>query len=341
MPRRYVYLQSIGDALALAAGLPSSSGPLPPPGHELHTGHFGVHVGSLAYPAGEIRLPVFISFDDPSQDPHGWWTGTVADVLLALTGHEHDSLGVWIDRVSNFLRKTPEDVLAAPVVLKGQGEQVMRWLQSTFRGLLFGEAFQHKMDWGKPGDDPTTTETDALVLAQLMATQWSTIMGPSLLVAFPPDVVYTEVGVVELNQSDAGGDVTETYGTQWAMYPTTERPTGGSATTSLPYEVSCCVSLQTDHRGPSGKGRFYLPPFTKDGITVHGLFNMGVVSPVIVAIGDYIDSIKSSEDLVPIVVSRTKKILNEVTSINTGIVPDSQRRRRRSLNEARVAEWTA
>lgn len=217
----------------------------------------------------------------------------------------------------------------------------MRWIQSTLRGLLFGEQFQHKMDWGNPGADPTTSEADALTLAETMATAWSTIFATPLLTAFSADVSYQEVGVVELNQSDPGGDVTESFGTQWFMYPTGSRPTGGSGSTSLPYEVACCVSLQTDHRGPSGKGRFYLPPFSKDGITNHGLFNMGVVSPVVVAVGAYIDNIKASTSLKPIVVSRTKKILNEVTSITCGIVPDSQRRRRRSLSEARVPEWTA
>jgi hypothetical protein len=76
-------------------------------------------------------------------------------------------------------------------------------------------------------------------------------------------------------------------------------------------------------------------------VTNHGLYNMGVVSPVIVAIGAYIDNVKASSDLVPLVVSRKFKSLNEVKSITCGVVPDSQRRRRRQLSEARVAEWTA
>jgi len=339
--RRYVYLASLLDAAIIGSHLGDVHGGIPPPGFELFVGDSRMPRGAPQIGIDEVRLPVYVEVPDEATEFSGWWTSTIGDLLLVLTGTDQSLLADWATRLVDRFGGIYGDVLGAPVVVKGKGPDRMRWLETTHRGLLFGEQFQHHLAWGKPGDDPTTDEAAALEFAELLATNWSTIFATSLLTAFNGDVVYTEVGVVEMTQDDPGGHVSESYGTQWFMYPTGTRPTGGAATTSLPYEVACAVSLQTDRRGGSGKGRFYLPPFSKDSVTNHGLFNMGVVSPVIAAIGAYIDAVKATSDLVPIVVSRKFRSLNEVKSITCGVVPDSQRRRRRQLSEARVAEWTA
>lgn len=348
MSRRFLYFADTVDFLKITAGTPEGYPGIgqihhecPPPGFELQLSHRSWEPVLAALEGHSLPTPWFIEVGGDRGDITGWWWSTVGDVMTSLDTVQRFAITKILSDLAATVGRLVGAVLALPVVIKGEGPATMKWLETTHRGLLFGEAFQHHLAWGKPGDDPTTSEADALTLADTMATAWSTTMAASLLVAFNADVVYTELGVVELNQSDPGGDVTESYGTQWFMHPVGSRPTGGAATTSLPYEVACCVSLQTDHRGASGKGRFYLPPFTKDAITNHGLFNMGVVSPVIVAVGAYIDAVKASTELVPIVVSRKHRILNEVTSINCGIVPDSQRRRRRSLSEARVPEWAA
>lgn len=348
MPRRYVYIASVDDIAKILLGTPIGWPGIGDVHHQLPPDGFDLHVGSSRWPPaiippplGATRLPLYIDVGEDSGDVTGWWWSTLGSVISHLSSTQQFAVNRIITAMAADLGLALGALLDAPVVLKGSGPVNMRWLQTTMRGELFGEQFQHKLDWGNPGADPTTSEAEGLTLADSLATAWATTMAASLLVAFSPDVVYTEVGVVELNQTDPGGDVTESWGTQWSMYATGARPVGGSATTCMPYEVSCCVSLQTDHRGPSGKGRFYLPPMSKDSITVHGLHNMGVVSPVIVAVGNYIDDVKASTDLKPIVVSRTHRILNEITSINCGIVPDSQRRRRRSISEARVAEWTS
>lgn len=348
MGRRYVYLASVDDVAKILLGTPIGwpgigdiHHQLPPDGFELHVGGSRWPPAVVPPPLGAVRLPIYISVSQSSGDVTGWWWSTLGSLILHLSSAQQSALTRVIAGWAQDLGIVTAALMDAPVVIKGEAPAKMRWLQTTMRGLLFGEQFQHKLDWGNPGADPTTSEADGLALAETMATAWSTTMAASMTSAFSPDVVYQEVGVVELNQSDPAGDVTESWGTQWFMYPTGSRPTGGAASTSLPYEVSCCVSTQTDQRGARGKGRFYLPPFSKDGITVHGLFNMGIVSPVIVAIGNYIDNIKASESLKPIVVSRKFRVLNEITSITCGVVPDSQRRRRRSISEARVAEWTA
>ena len=160
------------------------------------------------------------------------------------------------------------------------------------------------------------------------------------------DVVYTEVGVVEIvatsatDSHGAGGNATESFTTQWFMYPTGTGPHGTQAI-SLPYECALCVTLQTDHRGPSGRGRFYFPPPYPDILAAGGRFNPGFVSEACTAFGAYIDAVKADHDLVPVVVSNRRLILNEITSLLGGSVPDSQRRRRRSQAEARVQYWSA
>lgn len=219
----------------------------------------------------------------------------------------------------------------------------MRWLRTTFRGLLDGtEQFEHHLDLGKPGDDPTTTEAAQMTLAQDLATKFvahAGIWNQSGL-----DVQYTEVGVVEIvatsatDSHGAGGDATESNTTAWWMWPTGTGPAGGGET--LPFEVACAVTLQTDHRGPSGRGRFYLPPFATAAMVAGGRFDNTIVGAVGAAVGAFFVAIEADHDLVPVVVSKRRLILNEVRSVSVGGVPDSQRRRRRSQPEARVAGWT-
>jgi hypothetical protein len=341
VPRRYVYLASLTDIAAKAGHLGEHHDQMPPAGYdELQLGASKLPQGAPVWPLNEVRLPCFISFTEPTGDPNGWWWGTVADVILATGSIEGGSLMAFLQRLVERFGGSLAALLDAPVVLKGKGENTMRWLQSTFRGTLFGEQFQHKIDWGNAGSDPNITAAEALEFAETLADAWSTTVGASIAAACASDVKYTEVGVVQLNQDDPAGDVTESFQTEWFMYSTGTEPVGATSV-SLPYEVSCCVTLQTDQRGARGRGRFYLPPFNINAITTHGLWNMATVGPVVSAIGDgFFDSVIGTASFRPIVVSRKFRVLNNVTSMNVGSVPDAQRRRRRSLVETRVNEWT-
>lgn len=227
----------------------------------------------------------------------------------------------------------------------------MRWIRTTFRGELAGgaEFFQHKMDWGNPGADPTLDEGDALALAIDMAgwfeDGWGSGPGATMGVYASDEVRYTEVGVVQLEQHAAknkdgtGGDLAESYSTAWYRWATGTGPVGRAVGNPMPYEVSCCVTLQTETRGASGRGRFYFPPFATSAAGPGGMFATGAAESVGEGFGIYVDAVKTNSDYLPIVVSSRKMQLHEVTSINVGHVPDSQRRRRRNLAEARVTVW--
>jgi hypothetical protein len=240
-----------------------------------------------------------------------------------------------------------------PVIYSPLEGRLLKWIRTTFRGELGGgvEQFQWKVDWGTPGSDPTLDEAWAQAFADsaasIFAAAWVASLGVlgSIAALAATDVKYTEVGCVPWTQNVAdgsdgtGGDAAQDFATAWHAYPTATRP-AGTGGVALPYEVALAVTLQTDTRGPRGRGRLYLPPFGVNSMITGGIFNTTTVS----ASGEFIqklfDDMKSAHSgIVPVVVSQRAKQLHEVTSIQTGRVPDSQRRRRRSQDEAPTVQW--
>lgn len=231
-----------------------------------------------------------------------------------------------------------------PVVWTGSRGQQMKWLRTTYRGELSGgvEQFQFKLDLGNPGSDPDLDEAECATLAEqlggIFTSGFSLVLG-EVAAAHK----FTEVGVVTMTASEGtdaqgeGGDMEQSFPTQWFMYPTVSRPTGGATGISLPFEVACAVTLQTDHRGPSGRGRFYLPPFSVAQMAALGVYTSNAIGSVVQGVKNWLEMIEADTPYVPVVVSPRRIILNEITSINVGRVPDSQRRRRRSQDEARTS----
>jgi len=83
-----------------------------------------------------------------------------------------------------------------------------------------------------------------------------------------------------------------------------------------------------------------MPPFYTGAMANAGMFN-ATCETVGTAFGNFVDGVKTETGLLPVVVSPRRQILNEVTSINVGHVPDSQRRRRKSQAEARTVVWSS
>lgn len=239
-----------------------------------------------------------------------------------------------------------------PVVYEVGSNTAMRWIRSTFRGSLGGsvEQFQHKIDWGIPGADPDPDEAAQLVIAGQLRTAWGAAFAAAapngLNTRFSASVKYLEVGVVKMTATEAteadgtGGNVAQANDTVWSAWAGTTGPAGTSAGLSLPFEVSCAVTLATDHRGPSGRGRFYLPPFAVGIMDAHGRFNVSELNTIGGQIGNFLVAAQTSTGLQPVVVSPRRLILNRVRRVEMGAVPDSQRRRRRSQQELRTVAWT-
>jgi hypothetical protein len=303
----------------------------PPPGCEIvpvgHPGFWGLVCGT------------------PPTEPGHWYVTTLATFA--------DELDATVEQVLSQAGRTFSGWITAFVNLAGQWPVIfevgkgdfVRWESSTVRGWLGGgvEQFQWKMDWGVPGADPDWSEAEALANAQLLAGviggAWQS---DSLDDLYPADLKFLEVGFTQKTQTDAtgsdgtGGNLEQDYPTQWWAYPGGSPVSGASASISLPFEVACCVTLDTDHRGPSGRGRYYLPAPATNAMAAGGVFSASMLNAVLTFAKDVANNGASAMDVVPVVVSRRRLILNEIKVIEVGKVPDSQRRRRRSQDEARA-----
>lgn len=320
----------------------------------------GEHVHQQWPPAGTTVIttghpeiwPLVVGQPSTGEDGD-WWVTDLATVAVQL---DSDVVSILASLGRSFTGPITTLVSAAgnwPVIYT-QGEATsMRWIATTFRGLLgTTEQFQFGINWGNPGADPDPNEAETLAFAELckaqFAANWiaSTPNG-QMNAAFDSSVVFTEVGAVVKTQTDgtasdgSGGNLEQKFDTQWAAWTVGTRPAGIGTGPTLPYEVACAVTLQTDKRGPSGRGRIYLPPFITSSMVAGGLFEAATTLKCAQAIGAFLEDVATASGHVPLVVSRRRIQLNEVTSLNVGRVPDSQRRRRRSQDEARALAWSA
>jgi hypothetical protein len=239
---------------------------------------------------------------------------------------------------------------AWPVLWSAEQGAFMRWIRCTYRGFLGNgvEQFQFKMDYGMPGDDPTLDEADAPAWAEARAAELIASLaydsGTGTLASFLSSAHgFSEIGAVQMTQTEAtsvdgtGGNQEQSYPGGWYMFPTGSEPRGSVVVDSLPYEVACAVTLHTDTRGPRGRGRLYLPPFNKNALAAGGLFSTVASGTAGEFVKQLANRAATATSLVPVVVSGRAIQLHEIVGVSTGLVPDSQRRRRRSQNEAPIA----
>ena len=289
--------------------------------------------------------------------PGDWWVTSletiagyldqdVASVLTQLSKVFTGPIATFAGTVGNW-----------PVIYETPGAKTMRWIQTTFRGTLGAvEQFQFQINWGTPGDDPDLSEAGLLSFAEsvrdIWKTEWKTGGGGTpMQTRHTADVAFTEVGAATLVITDAtnadgsGGNLSQPHPTQWAPYLVGDAMAGtatGGTTVSLPFEVACALTLQTDTRGPRGRGRCYLPPFATNVMAAGGVFANAIVTGVGASVGVFFDAVTvANPGIIPVVVSKRAVQLHPVTSILVGRVPDSQRRRRRSQDELRALAWSA
>jgi hypothetical protein len=335
----------------LALGGPDIHHSWPPPDVDIRTAILPDDDGRLLidpFGPGRTRFYAWVASAD-DWPPGRYWT-TLGNFLASISWPSSAVLTRELARYERTVAAGVSTFLSWPIFYDSTIGDTVRWIRHTLRGTLNSgvEQFQHKMDWGVPGSDPDISEAEGDALAVVMATAWKsawTDAGIGASDLFSTNVKYTESGIVQLTQTSAtdshgvGDAPEESFGTSWFMWPVGSEPVGTGSTISLPFEVCCAVSLQTDHRGPSGKGRLYLPPPDTAVMAANGVFGSGHVKFGQV-VAKYVENGMGASPYVPIVVSRRRLILNAITSINTGVVPDSQRRRRKSQDEARTNNWT-
>lgn len=123
--------------------------------------------------------------------------------------------------------------------------------------------------------------------------------------------------------------------------PATGRQTTGSDSTlglagtnegeSLPYQCATVVSLLTNQRNRSGRGRFYTPSPAVDQVA-GGRLAAAAVTATLTGAGELIDGLTAAS-LTPVLYSRTTKETTVVQELRVGNVIDTQRRRRNKLVE--------
>lgn len=307
--------------------------------------------GTTVLPIAAPEAWVVVEGEPTSGRDGDWWVTDLATIagLMNTTAEQLLLLlaKTWVGPIATFAGT----VGRWPVIYtQGEGRSV-RWIASTLRGTLAGiETFQFGLNWGSPGSDPDpnqsevaafATELAGIVAAELVVAGAS---GATPLGTITSDVKFTEVGATKKLQSQptnadgSGGDLSQPFDTEWHAYPTATQPTGGVGN-SLPFEVACALTLQTDARGASGRGRVYIPPFATGGMVAAGRFNANYAAAWAEFVGRVADEVSTSKGWDLIVVSRRKVQLHTVEQILVGTVPDSQRRRRRNQDEARLVKW--
>jgi hypothetical protein len=112
-----------------------------------------------------------------------------------------------------------------------------------------------------------------------------------------------------------------------------------SGPTTLPYEVAMCVSLNTNFRGPRFRGRLYLGPMGAVVMGGDGYFVGATVHDTAQAVGEFIDRVNLQGVNKAVVLSSKFATWAPIQGTSGGLVPDSQRRRRRGQTENPILGW--
>ncbi len=113
---------------------------------------------------------------------------------------------------------------------------------------------------------------------------------------------------------------------------------GAGGGSRLPIQSTMVVSLTTDRRGATGRGRFYVPGVTFS-IGDNWAYNAGNLPAARQAAADLINAINNRPGVDAgfpsweVVVASSKGYLSKVTGVRVGNLPDTQRRRKNGLTE--------
>jgi hypothetical protein len=108
---------------------------------------------------------------------------------------------------------------------------------------------------------------------------------------------------------------------------------GSSAGETLPPQLSVVCSCRSSLATRSGRGRFYLPPFTASVVTA-GRLSAAALTVVSLACQKMLQSLNTAT-YVPCIYHRSSKTHDNIVTIDVGDVYDTQRRRRNKLIETR------
>lgn len=194
-------------------------------------------------------------------------------------------------------------------------------------------------DWTIESNWSTTPSTGILNPDDWLNDQ----VAPAFQAQFGPHVSNQQkIVTLKASPTTATGHVAE--GRTCVLNFTNANPQGAATGDSLPLEVAAVVSWQTGLVGKRGRGRVYLPALTTAALTSSGRYSTAVTSGLVAAMKALLQATALTGVgagglwVLPIVCAAAGTQYGVINSLSVGNVPDSQRRRRRSLDEVRSSD---
>jgi hypothetical protein len=222
----------------------------------------------------------------------------------------------------------------------------VRYARAQIHATLPGpEQIIHSLAYRPVDESVTVTPSVLVTLAQKLAVELGSMLaGPGPGTWLSNSLIYNQINISYIEQN-SGTDKNGKGGDQKTLVPTVQVPItvdtrGGSTNPMLPYEVALCLTLQTDTRSPTTRGRVYLGGLTTQILGTAGKFDTAGIGALAVGFGTHL--VKNVHDTTSWrlnVVSRRTASAREVQGIAVGVIPDSQRRRRNALSESPLQGW--
>jgi hypothetical protein len=238
-------------------------------------------------------------------------------------------------------------------------EYRMRWIHCTVHGKVgTGEEVAHTFNLRtQPAPDIDQSPAQLTTLAGQIRDRWQAFLTTALPGGLPAvqnylsgNLTYDEVRVAYLEQLAPGINKKGEHDpakrpnwivkTQYASFnPATAKGTGQVAN-DLPWEVAMCMTLNSNVRGRSFRGRSYLGPLSNGIMDPNGLLRPAIANGIAGAFGSvFVAGVNANTGAQFQVISRTHLSAAPIQGVRVGVVPDSQRRRRRSQLEAYTQVW--
>jgi hypothetical protein len=223
-----------------------------------------------------------------------------------------------------------------------------RWLQTTIAAAITPhEQVVHVLNWkDKTVLDPDMTTAEVAAFGSVVRDQFqlwldSTYTGTTKQRnLFTTAQTYTEVRTGYLQQAAPNAKPTWIVPTQVASFNPANSVGLSAPGAMLPYEVALAVTHNTNFRGPRFRGRVYLGPLSSALLASDGMFNASLVNGVASKWGSvFLAGVAGASAKELHIVSKTWGTSAKVTGARVGVVPDSQRRRRRGQIESYAQVW--
>lgn len=256
---------------------------------------------------------------------------------------------------------------SAPEIPPSPEVRPMRWIHATIVAKLGAlEEINHTLNFRTNPADADQSPASLLTFANQIRDTWTSFFQGFDLLAqnhkkisdhFQAGLVYKEVRTAYLEQTAAATTTTVPgkrgprkvfhyprpvylVPTQYSQFaPGAVHGTDPSGIPPLPYEVAAVLTHTTGLRGPRNRGRIYLGGLASTVMGADGMFD-ATVKDMGAAYGqNFVNALNTASGNRLHIVSRAYNTSVGVNGVAVGLVPDSQRRRRRSQLEASTQQW--